>query len=85
MSKNIIMRSDNKGLTVKINLWPVHDRPPHFNSKMARLWIRGTITNADTGKNKFFNEAGELLSILGKWNAAKLRKFKSIKKNRISN
>ena len=76
MNQKKTMKSGNTGLTVKLNLWPMSDRPEYFKSKMAHLWIRGTMTNADTGKNRFFNDAGDLLSILGKWNAEKLRGFK---------
>ncbi|HEX5423234.1 MAG TPA: hypothetical protein VFW94_06775, partial [Candidatus Acidoferrales bacterium] len=62
------MRSGNKGLTVKINLWALEKYQDHFNAERARLWIKGEITNADTQARKKFNDAGELISILGKWN-----------------
>jgi len=38
--------------------------------------MKGQVTHADTGAVKKFNDAGELISILGKWNAAKLRDLK---------
>jgi hypothetical protein len=72
-SKTISMHSGNKGLTVKINLWALEKYIEGFDSKSARLWIRGQATHADTGKAVKFNDAGELISILGKWNAAKFR------------
>ena len=73
------MRSDNKGLTVKINLWALETYVRDFNSEMARLWIKGQVMNAGTGDIKKFNDAGELISILGKWNTAK---FKQLKKKK---
>jgi hypothetical protein len=76
-SDTISMRSGNKGLTVKINLWALEKYKEHFNSKMARLWMKGEVTHADTGESKKFNDAGELVTILGKWNAAKFRQLKS--------
>ena len=73
------MRAGNKGLTVKINLWALDAYKDDFNSEAARLWIKGQVTHADTGESKKFNDAGELISILGKWNAAKLRSLKGAK------
>ena len=73
MAKKITMRPGNKGLTVKINLWPVRK---DYDTKTARLWIAGMATNASTGDEKFFNDAGELITILGKWNRGKLTQLK---------
>jgi hypothetical protein len=73
------MRSDNDGLTVKINLWSLKTYVDHFNSEKARLWIKGQAENAGTGDKRKFNDAGELISILGKWNTAK---FKQLKKEK---
>jgi hypothetical protein len=75
-SKPITMRSGNKGLTVKINLWALDAYKEDFDSEAARLWLKGQVTHADTGESKKFNDPGELLTILGKWNAAKLRSLK---------
>ena len=74
--RDITMRRGNKGLTVKINLWALEKYLQEFDSEAARLWIKGQATNADTGDEKKFNDAGELLSILGKWNARKFRELK---------
>ena len=76
MSKNVTMRSDNKGLTVKINIWSLEKFLDKYDSARARLFIRGQATHADTGKTKIFNDAGELITILGKWNAEKVKKLK---------
>ena len=73
---SLTMRSGNKGLTVKINLWALDAYKDQFDSEAARLWIKGQVTHADTKETKKFNDAGELLTILGKWNAAKLRSLK---------
>ena len=74
------MRSDNKGLTVKINLWSLDSDLDEFDSTMARLWMKGQVTHADTGEVSKFNDAGELVSILGKWNALKYRDLKARKR-----
>jgi hypothetical protein len=73
------MRSDNNGLTVKINLWSLKTYVDSFNSEKARLWIKGQVQNAETEEIEKFNDAGKLISILGKWNT---EKFKQLKKKR---
>jgi hypothetical protein len=65
--------SNNKGLTVKVNLFALEKYVEHFSSKKARLWMRGVVTNAETGDRKHFNDAGELITILGKWNSQKFK------------
>lgn len=75
--KPIIMKKGNKGLTAKINLWALDKYKDEFDSLSARLWIRGVITHADTGEELKFNDPGQLLSILGKWNTEKFRGWKS--------
>ena len=74
--KPIRMRTGNKGLTVKVNLWALDQYKDEFNSEMARLWVKGMVTHADTGEEKFFNDPGELITILAKWNVVKLRELK---------
>lgn len=76
MAKNIRMRPGNKGLTVKINLWALDKYLDEFNLERARLWIKGQLTHADTGEVCKFNDPGELITILGKWNRAKLKELK---------
>jgi len=76
MQSNLSMRGDNKGLTVKINLWALEKYLDDFDSRKARLWIKGQITNAETRKVKKFNDAGELISTLGKWNSEKFRQLR---------
>jgi len=77
MAKTIKMRAGNKGLTVKINLWSLEKYADQFDSEAARLWVKGQVTHADTGEEVKFNDAGELLSTLGRWNAEKLRDIKA--------
>lgn len=72
------MRPGNKGLTVKINLWSLDRSLNEFDSTMARLWMKGQVTHADTGEVAKFNDAGELISILGNWNAKKFRNLKEL-------
>jgi hypothetical protein len=81
MLKSISMHTGNKGLTVKINLWALEKYLDDFDALKARLWIRGSVTNAETGAEKKFNDPGELITILGKWNTAK---FKQLRKARRS-
>jgi hypothetical protein len=76
-SKNLSMRSDNKGLTVKINLFALGKYLDDFNTKRARLWMKGMVTNAETKKARIFNDAGELITILGKWNTAKFKQLRA--------
>ena len=73
---NVRMRAGNTGLTVKVNLWSLAKVKDQFNAESARLWIKGQVTHADTGKVEKFNDGGRLLSILGKWNASQLRDLK---------
>jgi hypothetical protein len=73
---HVTMRKGNSGLTVKINLWSLEKVKDEFDSESARLWIKGQATHADTGEVKKFNDAGELLTILGQWNVAKLNELK---------
>ena len=82
MSNKMTMRPDNKGLTVKINLWSLEKAPPDFNAEAARLWMMGQITNAEPPHESLkFNDAGELITILGKWNRKKLQGFKRARKS----
>jgi hypothetical protein len=84
MAQSKSKRSDTpKGLKVEIVLWHMKGRKKNFMSKDARLWIRGEIKNVNgpTSKRRriIFNDAGQLLTILGKWNAEKLRDFRKTK------
>jgi hypothetical protein len=81
MKKEITMRSDNKGLTVKINLFSIEKWIDEFDSRSARLWMRGQATNAATKEVKKFNDAGELITVLGKWNGDNYKKLKAAKKS----
>jgi hypothetical protein len=77
------MRSDNKGLTVKINLWALGEYLSNFDAQKARLWISGQMVNAETKERKMFHDAGELISGLGKWNTAKFKQLEK-KANRAT-
>jgi hypothetical protein len=68
------VRGEPKGLAVRVNLWPVESQT---NIRQAKRFICGKATNTTTGETKVFNDAGELLTILGKWNA---QKFKALPK-----
>ncbi len=74
------MGSGNKGLTVRINLFAMEKYLDCFNSDFARLWITGTVTNADTREQQIFNGPGEQVTILGKWNVAKFKQLKQVRK-----
>jgi hypothetical protein len=68
----------NKGLTVKINLWPVSRDLAEVSAERARLWIKGQVTNIESKQVKKFNDAGELITVLGKWNVKKVQSLKEI-------
>lgn len=76
-SHNLLMRSDNKGLTVKINLFALTKFLDDFDPTKARLWMKGQVTNAETQEAEMFNDAGELITILGKWNTAKFKQLRA--------
>jgi len=80
MRKNAAIRSQNKGLTVQINLFSLEKAPPSFNSEAARLWMKGQVKNLATGEKVMFNDAGALISVLGKWNSKKFQELKADKK-----
>jgi hypothetical protein len=68
----------NKGLTARINMWALEKYLSDFDSEKARLWIKGEITNENTqpARSEFFNDAGELITILGRWNREQLKKLR---------
>ena len=76
-SKGMSMRADNQGLTVKVNLFSLGSYLDDFNTRRARLWMKGQVTNAETKEAKMFNDAGELITILGKWNTAKFKQLRA--------
>ena len=75
-TKSIKMKPGNKGLTVKVNLWSLDKYKGDLDAGDARLWLKGQVTHADTRESKKFNDAGELVTFLGKWNVAKLKELK---------
>jgi hypothetical protein len=75
-SESVLMRRGNKGLTVKVNLFPTH---LSGNTYDARRYIKGQVVNADTNKKRMFNDAGELLTILGEWNVEKFKELRKAK------
>jgi hypothetical protein len=77
MKSGLTMRGDNDGVTVKLNLWALTKYLDDFNSDKARLWMKGQVQNAETLQIEKFNDAGELITILGKWNAAKFKQLKT--------
>ncbi len=79
MKQNLQMRSGNSGLTVKVNLWSMETNIAGFNSERARLWIKGQVTHGDTREVKKFNDPGELISVLAKWNVAQYKQLKKVK------
>jgi len=72
MNQTMTIKSGNKGLTIALNLFPLTPLE-EFDSRAARLWIMGQVRNVDTNEVKKFNDAGQLISILGKWNAQKFQ------------
>ncbi len=70
------IRAGNKGLTVTVNLWALARYQSDFTAEMARLWIKGTVTDPDRQRRSKFNDAGELITILGRWNREQLRSLR---------
>ena len=64
------MAKTRKGLKVTVNLFALD--PKTFDAESARLWIKGSVTNEDTKEQKIFNDAGQLITFLGKWSRDKL-------------
>jgi hypothetical protein len=56
MPSVLSMRKNNKGLTVKINLWALEKYLDNFKSQNARLWIVGQVTNAETDEVAKFKQ-----------------------------
>jgi hypothetical protein len=73
------MRSNNKGLTVKVNLWALEKYLDKFYARKARLWICGQVS-AEGKKPQMFHDAGQLITILGKWNVEQFQKLKKAKR-----
>ena len=84
MSQTITIKSGNRGLTVALNLFPLEPLE-NFYSRSARLWMMGQVRNVDTGDVKKFNDAGQLISILGKWNSEKYKDRTANSKKEIPN
>jgi hypothetical protein len=76
----VTMRTGNKGLTVALNFFSIEKDLDWFNSQAARLWFRGQVTHVDTKEVAKFNDAGQLITILGRWNSARYKELKAAKK-----
>ena len=50
------------------------------DTETARQWFKGQLKHADTKEIIHFRDAGEMLSILHKWQHAKFKEVKSAKK-----
>lgn len=77
MPSGLSMRGDNKGLTVRVNLWALEKYLANFSAEKARLWVKGEVTNAETKERRKFSDSGELVSILGRWNVAKFKQLQA--------
>jgi hypothetical protein len=51
-----------------------------FSSEWARHRIMGKATNIGTGNAKMFTDAGQLLSLLSKWNIERFKALKAAQK-----
>lgn len=73
-------KKKTKGLRARIHLYAMDPYLDDLDSRAARLNIQGSIineTDLDSTEEKKFNDAGELITILGKWNSALYRKKRS--------
>lgn len=82
MPSGLSMKSTNRGLTVRVNLWALEKYLDDFNPRKARLWITGQVTNAETKEAKMFTDPGELITILGKWNVTKFKQLRGKSRRR---
>jgi hypothetical protein len=73
-------RKGSTGVVVKVTLWSLAEYTDSFDSESARLWIKGTIDGQDMEHARHFNDAGELITILGELNRKKLKELKKAKK-----
>jgi len=73
------VKSDNDGLTVVLNFWSMEPYKDDFDADRARVWIKGQATRVHRKgrQERFFNDAGQLLTILGEWNRKQLKELKS--------
>jgi len=76
------VRSDNKGVTVTINLWSLEKYIDDVDAGWARLHVKGEVRNAETNERMKFNDPGQLITILGKWNVAKYKQLKAAAKKK---
>lgn len=68
----MVDRDEIKGLRVKVTLWPPETCAENLGVENTRLWIRGRVSNVDTGiEPVLFNNPEELIAILNKWNLIK--------------
>jgi hypothetical protein len=74
------LRSAN-GLRVKINMWPLNKVVDDFDSEKAGLWLMGQAVNEDTREKVMFNEPGQLLTALSRWNIKRFQELKSKRKS----
>lgn len=79
--KKRFIRTDNNGLTVKLNFWSLKTYQKEFDSQHARHHVKGEALNVNTGRSHFFGDAGELLMLLGDWQVAQFKKLKKGKKD----
>jgi hypothetical protein len=80
MSKDMRIRSTNKGLTVKINLWSMEKYLDRLDSEKAKGWITGQVSNPQTKAISKFKNAEQLIAILAEWNSKKFQMLMSARK-----
>jgi hypothetical protein len=80
IKKGITLRTGNKGLTVALNFFSINKDLKEFDSQTARSWFRGQVKHVDTKEVVKFNDAGQLITILGRWNSARYKELKAAKK-----
>ena len=75
-SKKITMNTDNDGVTCRINLFSLRTYLDDHDAMSASLYLRGDILNAETGIKVKFQNPGELLTVLSRWNRDKFKQLK---------
>ena len=71
------IRPNNKGLTVKVNLWSMEKAAADLDEADAReKWLKGQVIRNGDKKATMFKNVDQLISILREWNVEQLRKLK---------
>ena len=72
-------KTSNRGLKVTLTFWPM-DQYDYIKDGDMHFFIKGEMKNEQTGEQEKFNDAGKLLTQLGKWHKVQTRTVRAAKK-----